>query len=242
MPEIKLDHVTVAYSLNRKNEFLALEDYSDCFADGKFHSLIGESGAGKSTLLRVISGLASYEGNVLFDGKNMDDVPPQKRNVAYVTQEIKLFPGLTIFDNIAFPLVEKKEKREEIIPQVYKISENLGIRECLSRKPKQISLGQQQRASLARALIKNPSLLLLDEPFSSQDKVGREDYLKRLNSLSQEKKMTVLYVTHDFKEALAFGDDIHVVSEGKLLLAGTKEEILVSSEPLLVEMKKELQK
>ncbi len=237
MPKITLDHVTVAYHLNRNEDFLALDGASTVFENKAFNVLIGPSGSGKTTLLRAVSGLADYEGKIYFDTQNMADIPPQKRELAYVSQGIKLYPSMTIFENIAFPLRVMKLPREEVINKVYSLAKAFDISDCLTRKPRHLSEGQKQRVAMARALIKDPKILLLDEPFSSLDQLHRKEFLDMIRAYAAKKEVTVVYVTHDIKEALLSGEHIVVLDEGKVIMQGNADEVYCSSHPTIVAMR-----
>lgn len=237
MPKIVLNQVTFAYRLNRNEDFLALDGVSATFLDAAFNVLIGPSGSGKTTLLRALSGLSEYEGEIFFDRLNMADTPPQKRSLAYVSQNFKLYPSMTVFENIAFPLKVMKTPREEAIPKVYALASLFDIQDCLTRKPRHLSQGQNQRVALARALIKDPKTLLLDEPFSNLDRSSRERFLKMVVDATHQKKMTTIYVTHDFKEALFSGEHLVVLDEGKVIAQGGAQEIYASPHPTIAAMR-----
>lgn len=168
MPKIKFDNVTVTYA-NGKQKVVALDGLYVEFAPDCFNVVVGASGCGKSTLLRTVAGQLEYDGSVIFDERNIKRVSEQDRNLAFVSQQYVLYPRLTIFDNIAFPLKAKRMDSDSIIDIVRDIAKSLDLTACLTRKPQHLSGGQQQRVALARALVKQPQVCLLDEPFSNVD-------------------------------------------------------------------------
>ena len=223
--------------IDKKTITHALKGFNASFASG-INVVIGLSGSGKSTLLKTILGLLDYEGNVSLNGKSLDEVAPRDRNIAFVSQEYQLYPMITVFDNIAFPLKIMGASKEEIKERVYRMADRTGLRACLTRKPRHISGGQQQRVAIARALIRNPSDCLLDEPFSNCDQKTREDARGWVKEILTDQNCIGIYVTHDFKEALLIGNRIFVLDEGKNILEGTPTEIFDSPLPLIQEMKK----
>ncbi|MEB3852064.1 MAG: ABC transporter ATP-binding protein [Desulfurococcales archaeon] len=204
----------------------AVRDVNLRFPDGKFSSILGPSGSGKSTLLYLIAGIyRPTRGEVLFDGRDVSRVPPNERNVGLVFQNYALYPHMTVFDNIAFPLRLRKTPRGEVERRVREVAEMLGIGDLLDRYPAQLSGGQQQRVALARALVKRPSVLLLDEPLSNLDALVRLRIRGELKRLQQELGITAIYVTHDQSEALAMSDQIAVIHRGEIQQVGTPEDV-----------------
>lgn len=229
MVEISIKNLTVEFC-EKKQRVRALNNLSAVFGSGKFNVIVGFSGSGKTTLLRAIAGLADYEGEIAFDGVSMDDIPPSGRNLALVSQQYSLYSNKTIYDNIAFPLKLKNAPPAEINAAVREISEKLGISCCLTRRPKYVSGGQQQRAALARALVKRPSVCLLDEPLSNIDPVLRSEVRTRIKDTLKSLSCTVIYVTHDFSEAMQIADSIYVLSGGEITAHGTPSEIFLSND------------
>jgi len=227
MPEIKVENLKVVYKSNKKKieDTVALEDFNVTFESGKFNAIVGFSGCGKSTLLRAIAGLTPYEGTISFDGVDGENLLVAERNIAYVSQNYALYPHMTIFDNIAFPLKLLKASREEIIERVYEVAEKLEIKPLLSRKPRQLSGGQQQRVAIARALVKRPSICMFDEPLSNLDNEMRMEARYLIKKVVSSQDMTVLYVTHDFMEAMALSDYIYVINNKKIEVSGTPREV-----------------
>ena len=233
MPKIDLKNLTVTYPAKKGMEYICLDSLDASFTSNEVNVILGESGSGKSTLLKAIAGILPYEGDILFDGISSSKMSPKQKNLALVDQEITLYPNRSIFDNLALPLKIARLGADEIRSKVYKIAKELGISATLSRLPRQISIGQQQRACLGKALIKDPSVLLLDEPFSNLDEVRRSKERKLLKSIVKEKGLTVLISTHLQEDVLALGDEIYLLEEGKISLSLKKEELAYSSHPLI---------
>lgn len=239
MPEITIEKLAIGY-IEKKFENVVLENFSATFDNGKFNVILGESGCGKTTLLKTIIGFYDYEGTIYFDGADVKNIKVQDRNLAYVDQKYALYPHLTVFDNIAFPLKLMHAGRDEIIERVTSLAKRLGIEATLTRKPKVLSGGQLQRVAIARALIKRPNLLLLDEPLSNLDPVVAADIRKLLKELAIELGITVIYVTHSFENALSVGDKIFIIRDGKAKFAGTPEELLESKDKLVLAYKQSI--
>lgn len=230
MPDIRVDGLTVTYIDKKKNETVAVRDLSCRFASGAFSVVMGFSGCGKTTLLKAIAGFFAFDGYIYIDGIDADTVPTRKRNLAYVAQDYVLYPSKTVFDNIAFPLKAARKKRDEITAQVKAIAETFGLSDCLTRLPRHLSGGQQQRVALARAMVKRPELILMDEPLSNVDATHREELRRYIAKAQRELGATVIYVTHDYREALELADRIYIMDEGKLVLSGTPDEIRMSED------------
>ena len=226
MSEIIINNISVTYKLDKKRTVQAINGCSAVFKDGEFNVIIGASGCGKSTLLKALLGLIPFEGDVTLDGVDIYDYSIGERNFAYVSQDIVLQPHITVFDNIAYPLRIRGMDKKTIVDKVNETAADLHISECLTRKPKQISLGQAQRVAIARALIKNASFYLFDEPFSNLDQKSRDDGRILLLKTIQKYHASVIYVTHSINEATSIGDKIFVMDEGKIIFSGTPEEVL----------------
>ena len=193
---------------------------------GEFFSILGPSGCGKTTLLRMIAGFISPdEGQIKVNGERIDILAPNKRNVNTVFQNYALFPNMTVFDNIAFPLKLKKMKKDEIKREVNKYLELVGLQKYAKKYPISLSGGQKQRVSIARALINKPEVLLLDEPLSALDAKLRQKLLIDLDDIHDEVGITFVFVTHDQEEALSVSDRIAVMHNGNVLQVGTPNEI-----------------
>ncbi len=194
--------------------------------DGEFFSLLGPSGCGKTTTLRCIAGFESVDsGAIVLDGRNIERVRPNKRNVGLVFQSLALFPHLSVAENVAFGLRLRKLPREQIAKRVRSSLALVELANLAERMPAQLSGGQRQRVALARALVMEPPLLLLDEPMSSLDLKLRVQMREELRQLQQRLRMTMIFVTHDQTEALALSDRIAVLSSGSIEQVGTPQEI-----------------
>ncbi|MBN2322170.1 MAG: ABC transporter ATP-binding protein [Spirochaetes bacterium] len=193
---------------------------------GKVFSLLGPSGCGKTTTLRIIAGLETAdEGEVLIDGKVVNSIPPYRRNCNLVFQNLALFPHMTVEENIAYGLERRRTPKNEIVKKVGKMLELMHLAGMEKRYPSQISGGQQQRIALARSLVLEPKILLLDEPLASLDRKIRKDLQVELRRIQKEVGITFFYVTHDQKVALAISDTIAVMRAGRLDQVAPPEEI-----------------
>lgn len=222
--EITIGNVTRSFG-----DFKALDNVSVTIKKGEFFSLLGPSGCGKTTLLRIIAGFDSPDkGIVLFDGKDTLPFPPEKRQSNTIFQTYALFPHLTVFDNIAFPLKLKHLPKDEIDRKVREYVHMVQLDEHIHKKPSKLSGGQKQRVAIARALINEPSVLLLDEPLSALDAKLRQNLLIELDDIHDKVGITFIYVTHDQSEALSVSDRIAVMNQGEILQIGTPYEIYES--------------
>ncbi len=233
MSEIVVNNISVTYELPKKRTVKAIDGLSAIFLDGDFNVIIGPSGCGKTSLLRTLLGLNAYEGEITLDGAEIIDYSVGERNFAYVSQSIVLQPQVTVFDNIAYPLKIRGMDKKLIVDKVNEIAKLLDISECLTRKPKQISIGQAQRVAIARALVKNATFYFFDEPFSNLDQVGRERGRRLLVDTVKKYHASSIYVTHSIKEATAIADKIFVMDQGKVVFSGTPDELLQSDNELV---------
>lgn len=189
-------------------------------------SLLGPSGCGKTTTMRIIAGLETpTEGRVYFDGQDVTDIPPEERNVAMVFQFPVVYPGMTVFENIAFPLVARKVPKGEIQRRVTEVATIFGIVDVLPKKVHALDAGTKQKVVLARTFVRHPHVYLLDEPLTSVDPSTRVELRTVLKRLQSHLGQTMVYVTHDQSEALTLADHIAVMNEGKLLQYGSPEEV-----------------
>ncbi len=194
--------------------------------DKEFVTFLGPSGCGKTTTLRIIGGfIFPHSGNVYFEGKQINDLPPHKREVNTVFQRYALFPHLNVFDNIAFGLKIKKVEKEEIKRRVKEMLEIVNLKGFDKRKVNQLSGGQQQRVAIARALVNHPKVLLLDEPLGALDLKLRKEMQLELKAIQQRLGITFIYVTHDQEEALTMSDTVVVMKDGEIQQVGTPQDI-----------------
>ena len=180
MPRIEIEHLSVTYLGKKKEEYPALKDVSCIFPSGQISAIMGGSGSGKTSLFRALTSQLAYDGVIRSDGIDISTLTPKERRLAYVQQEFALYPHLTVFDNLAFPLKLNREDYPSITSKVKEMADKLDLSFLLSRKPRQLSTGQIQKVCLGRALIKDPDLLLLDEPLSNVDGPQREELLKTI--------------------------------------------------------------
>ena len=219
---------------------VAVQDFNIDVADKEFIVLVGPSGCGKSTTLRMIAGLEEISGGELFiDGKQMNDVAPKDRDIAMVFQNYALYPHMTVYENIAFPLKLKKiaetdadgkthlkkMPNDEIDRRVREAAEILDITQFLDRKPKALSGGQRQRVAIGRAIVRSPKVLLMDEPLSNLDAKLRNQMRAEIIKLRQRIDTTFIYVTHDQTEAMTLGDRIVIMKDGFIQQIGTPQEV-----------------
>ena len=216
MSFISLQNITTPYCL--KNIKLDIEA-------GELMVFLGFTGAGKSTLLNVIAGLTEYQGDVYFNQKNMNHVPTEKRDVGYLLQDIYLFPHLDTFNNIAFGLRASACPADTINGKVEEILALLHITHLKKRYPKELSGGEKRRVGLARSLVMEPHILLLDEPLSSLDPSTAKSIRQELKVLHSRLNLTTLYVTYDFAEARELADRIVVIVGGELKQLGSVQEV-----------------
>ena len=194
--------------------------------DNEFLTLLGPSGCGKTTTLRLIGGFTTPdEGDVIFMGENINELPPYKRNVNTVFQRYALFPHLNVFENVAFPLREKKVPREEIEQRVGEMLKMVALTGFEHRSVTSLSGGQQQRVAIARALVSRPKVLLLDEPLAALDLKLRKDMQQELKNIQKAMGITFVFVTHDQEEALSMSDTVVVMAEGRIQQIGTPIDI-----------------
>lgn len=193
---------------------------------GEFISLLGPSGCGKTTLLRIIAGLTdATEGKILVEGNDVGKLPPFKRNNGMVFQNYALFPHMTVYENIAFGLKMRHLPKKEVRDRVQQGLSMIHLEDLGARYPKELSGGQQQRVALVRALVLNPTLLLLDEPLCNLDAKLRKEMRIEIRKLQQKLKVTTIFVTHDQEEALSMSDRIAVMNAGRLEQVGTPSDL-----------------
>ena len=205
---------------------VAVQEFTLDIADKEFIVLVGPSGCGKSTTLRMVAGLEEISGGELYiDGALMNDVEPKDRDIAMVFQSYALYPNMTVAENMAFPLKLKKTPKEEIDRRVREAAEILDITQYLDRKPKALSGGQRQRVAIGRAIVREPKVLLMDEPLSNLDAKLRNQMRAEIIKLRQRINTTFIYVTHDQTEAMTLGDRIVIMKDGFIQQIGTPQEV-----------------
>ncbi len=208
------------------NGVQAVQDFSLDAAEGEFVVLVGPSGCGKSTVLRMIAGLESIsEGQIMLHRTIINEMSPRERNIAMVFQDYALYPHMTVYDNMAFCLKQKKKSKEEIKRIVHKAAARLDIEDLLNRKPKNLSGGERQRVAMGRAIVRQPKLFLMDEPLSNLDAKLRSKMRREIAGLHKELKATIIYVTHDQVEAMTLGTKIVVMKDGRIQQIDTPENL-----------------
>lgn len=221
MGYIRIENVEKSFGKNKVLSKINLD-----IEKGEFVSLLGPSGCGKTTLLRIVSGLEKQSnGKIFVEDKDISKLSPSKRNIGIVFQNYVLFPNMTVFENIAYGLVNRKISKNEIEEKVKEILIKVDLLHIKDKYPKQLSGGQQQRVALARAVILEPKILLLDEPLSALDAKVRESLRREIKNLQKELKITTIMVTHDQEEALTMSDKIVVMNNSNIMQIGNPEEI-----------------
>ena len=219
--KVELENLT-----KRWGEVVGAEGINLSVQDGEFVAFLGPSGCGKTTTLLMIAGIYKPTAGIIrFDGRTVNHVAPKDRNIGMVFQSYALYPHMTVFKNIAYPLKLKKVPAEEMKKRVQRVADMMGIGQLLDRKPAQLSGGQQQRVALGRALVKEPGLLLFDEPLSNLDARLRLTMRSEIKRLQMELGITSIYVTHDQVEAMTMADRIAVMKDGHLQAFDTPDEL-----------------
>ena len=205
---------------------LAVQDFNLEIGDEEFIVLVGPSGCGKSTTLRMVAGLEDItRGDLLIDDRRVNDVAPKDRDIAMVFQSYALYPHMTVRENMEFPLKIRKVDKSEIDASVNQAAEILGITQYLDRKPKALSGGQRQRVAIGRAIVREPKVLLMDEPLSNLDAKLRNQMRAEIIKLRKRISTTFIYVTHDQTEAMTLGDRIVIMKDGVIQQIGTPQEV-----------------
>lgn len=222
MSYIEVSNITKIYS----NNVIALKEISLQTKDNEFLVILGPSGCGKSTLLKLIAGLEKItSGKIMLDGISCENVLPQKRDIAMVFQDYALYPHMTVFENLAFPLKMRKLKKNDIKSIIKKVADTLQLSDILMRMPNQLSGGQKQRVAIGRALVRQPKIFLFDEPLSNLDAALREEMRDELVKLHKKLNTTFIYVTHDQTEAMAMGDRMIVLDKGEIKQLDTPQNV-----------------
>ncbi|MGA8941312.1 MAG: ATP-binding cassette domain-containing protein, partial [Thermoactinomyces sp.] len=231
MAELKLEHIYKTY----KNNIPAVKDFNLHIKDKEFIVLLGPSGCGKSTVLRLIAGLEDpTQGNILMDGKCINDVPPKDRDIAFVFQNYALYPHMDVYHNLTFGLKSRKLPKDEIDRRVKEVAHILDLGEYMDRKPETLSGGQRQRVALGRAIVRNPKIFLMDEPLSNLDAKLRTQMRMEIANLHQRLQATTLYVTHDQTEAMTMATRLVVMNKGMIQQTGTPKEVYEKPENVFV--------
>lgn len=220
MAELKLNNVTVKYEANNKEIIDALVDFNATFKSGIMNVIIGESGGGKTTLIKSIAKLILYNGLITYNNQDIQKMELRNMNIAYVSQEFSLYPHLTVYQNIAFPLKTLGVDEKEIDIRVKEIAKLLDISLYLTRRPKVLSIGQRQRVAIARALVRRCNVYLFDEPFSNLDEKLSVELCKKIKSILSAYNSINIFVTHSIKEAMYLADNLLVINQAKLIYNG----------------------
>ena len=228
---MSLDKVNKVY----ENGFHAVNDFSLDIGDGEFMVLVGPSGSGKTTVLRMVAGLEDITSGILrIGGKEVNDETPKERDIAMVFQNYALYPHMTVRDNIGFALKLRHMPKDQLIEKVNEAAEILGLTEWLDRKPGQLSGGQRQRVAMGRAIVRQPSVFLMDEPLSNLDAKLRVQMRAEVARIQRHLAVATLYVTHDQVEAMTMGDRVTVMREGVLQQAGTPQNLYDNPDNIFV--------
>lgn len=228
MAQIQLKEIAHSYIANPKSDAdYALKRIHDIWDDGGAYALLGPSGCGKTTLLNIISGLLTPStGRVLYDGKDVTDLPPERRNIAQVFQFPVLYDTMTVFENLAFPLRNRKVNSAEITQRVQEVAEILDLTPFLKKKAAGLAADAKQKISLGRGLVREDvAAILFDEPLTVIDPQLKWHLRRKLKEIHEQLKLTLIYVTHDQVEALTFADKVMVMYEGELVQVGTPQEL-----------------
>ena len=231
MAPVNMDKLNKVY----ENGFHAVKDMSLDIADGEFMVLVGPSGCGKTTALRMVAGLEDITSGILrIGGKEVNDETPKERDIAMVFQNYALYPHMTVRDNIGFALKLRHMPKDQLIEKVNEAAEILGLTEWLDRKPGQLSGGQRQRVAMGRAIVRQPSVFLMDEPLSNLDAKLRVQMRAEVARIQRHLAVATLYVTHDQVEAMTMGDRVTVMREGVLQQAGTPQNLYDNPDNIFV--------
>jgi multiple sugar transport system ATP-binding protein len=212
----------------RYGDHEAIRDLSLEIRDREFFVILGESGAGKTTTLKMIAGVENLtSGTILFNGQPVENLPPEKRDCAMVFETYALYPHMSVFENIAFPLRApgRRIQEDQVEQAVLRVARTLGIDAFLDRRPAALSGGQRQRVSLGRALVRQPAVFLMDEPLSHLDARLRNEMRTEIKAMRESFGTTIVYVTHDYSEALALGDRVAILHQGRIEQVGTPSEV-----------------
>jgi|LFRM01.2.fsa_nt_gb multiple sugar transport system ATP-binding protein len=226
MAKISFQDFSAYYKLKKKKYVLSLNKITLEIPSESFFVVVGPSGSGKTTLLKaILGGVELTDGLLIINGTSVENIKKKEANISYLSQEYSLYPHMTVYENVAFPLRRMRTDFQEIDLRVKTVLDYLKIDFLASRKPRQLSYGQMQRVAIARALVKNPRIMLFDEPFSNLEPTLKNELRLTLKNIHQEFKPTIIYATHDLTDAFILGEKIAVLNGGELEAIGTKEEI-----------------
>lgn len=235
LPVLSVRHLSKSYPLPQKQTFQALYDISLDVQEGEFLVLLGPSGSGKSTLLQILAGLeTATSGEILLAGQDIRPLPPGDRNMSMVFQNYILYPHMSVYENLAYPLRAHKISKNIIHTRIEEVSSILDIETLLTRRPSQLSGGQKQRIAIARAMVKKPKIYLFDEPLSNLDSRLKDKMRREIKALQMTLGTTMIYVTHDQLEAMSLGTRIVVLNKGKIEQIGPPEEVYAKPRSLFV--------
>lgn len=237
MSKILFKNAQLGYKNKKKDYNIVIDNLNLSIENDKISVIIGESGSGKTTILRAIAGILPIkQGRIYFDDIDVTDFDPASRNVSYVSQMIGLYPNFTVFNNIAFPLKVAHTPSDEIRERVYEVADMLKISHCLTRKPKELSIGQAQRVAIARAIVKRTNVYLLDEPFSNLDKDLSRELTIELKKIFTALRATVVFISHDLSEALSVADHAFVIDDGKIIFDGDPQKLIKSQDKKIIRL------
>ena len=239
--KIEYRNVSVLYENKKRNIVTAVDDVSFSFEPNAFNVIVGPSGCGKTSLLKCLTGEVVYEGKIFFSDIDLEKIELKNRKIAYMSEDYTIFPHITVYDNIAFPLSIMKMDHDEADQLIKHIAAILDIDYLLTRKSKYLSIGQISRVALAKVLVKNSELYLFDEPTKNLDETNRNIVNEYIKKEIKEKKKTVLYVTHNILEALSLADYLYVFHEGKFIAKYTPQEFLRSDNEVVVGLRSGLE-
>lgn len=223
MAKVEILNITKKY-----DETLALDNVSFVVDDHDFCVIVGPSGCGKTTLLMILAGLESQtNGKIFIDNIDVTETAPQKRDISVVFQGYALYPFLSVYNNLAFPLKARHYKKNVIEQEVNKVSQMLGLTDLLKRKPDELSGGQKQRVAIGRAIIRNPKVFLMDEPLSSLDVSLRQNIRNEIKQLYNQLNATMIYVTHDQTEAMTLATKLVVLNDGTIQQIGSPQDVFM---------------
>lgn len=233
MPTIKINDLSFQY-VSKKNTTTVFSHLNLELENEKVIGILGESGCGKTTLFRLITGLEDpNEGEIYFDDKKMNDVDSFKRKISLLSQNISLYPFYSVFKNIAFPLLLKKTPTYEIREKVRQMARLFDIESCLTRKPKHISLGQQQLANIAKCLLNDSELYIFDEPFSHLDVDSKRKAKDAIKKYIKDNKKNLIIASHDISDIYSFSDEIIIMKEGTIIFKDDSDKLRESDDPYI---------